>query len=50
MYSPVQDVIARCEQCDRVRTFFLFLTTHAFSTPIHGMLYRRSCYLVGELP
>jgi hypothetical protein len=35
MYAQVRDIIARCEQCDRVRTSFLS-TAHAFSTPYSG--------------
>jgi len=50
MYAQVQDVIARCEQCDKVRISFSSrqLTLSPFF--IQGMFYRWSCDLARELP
>jgi len=39
MYAQVRDVIARCEQCDRVRTFFSFRQLTLSPLPIQGMFY-----------
>jgi hypothetical protein len=39
MYAQVQDVIARCEQCDRVRTSFSSQQLTFFPLPIQGMFY-----------
>ncbi len=50
MYAQVQDIIARCEQCDRVRISFSFWQLTLFPLPIQGMFYRLSCDLVGKLP
>jgi len=50
MYAQVQDVITRCEQCDRVRTFFSFQLFTLFPLFIQGMFNRWSCDLAGELP
>jgi hypothetical protein len=40
MYVQVWDGIARCEQCDRVRTSFSFRQLTLSSLPIQGMFYR----------
>ncbi len=50
MYAQVRDVIARCEQCDKVRTFFSFRQLTLSPLPIQSMFYRWSCDLAGELP
>jgi hypothetical protein len=50
MYAQVQDIIARCEQCDKVKTYLSFQQLTLFPLPIQGMFYRWSCYLAGELP
>jgi hypothetical protein len=50
MYAKVRDVIARCEQCDKVKTSFSSRQLTLFPLPIQGMFYRWSCDLVGELP
>jgi hypothetical protein len=50
MHAQVRDVIAKCEQCDRVRTSFYFWQLMFCSLPIRGMFYRWSCDLVKELP
>jgi hypothetical protein len=50
MYVQVQDVIARCEQCDKVKTSFSFQQLMLSPLPIQGMLYHWSCDLVRELP
>jgi len=50
MYAQVQDIIARCEQCDRVRTSFSSRQLTLFPLPIQGMFYRWSCDLAEELP
>jgi len=50
MYVQVRNVIARCEQCDRVRTSFSFPQLTFSPLPIQGMFYRWSCDLVGKLP
>jgi hypothetical protein len=49
MYVQVQDVIDRCEQCDRVRNSFSSCQLTLFPLPIQGMFYRWSCNLAGEL-
>jgi len=50
MYAQVRDVIARCEQCDRVRISFSSRQLTLSPLPIQGMFYRWSCDLPGELP
>jgi hypothetical protein len=50
MYAQVRDVIARCEQCDRVKTSFSSRQLTLFSCLIKGMFYCWSCDLAGELP
>jgi hypothetical protein len=40
MYAQVRDVIARCEQCDRVRTSFSSRQLTLSPLPIQGMYYR----------
>jgi len=50
MYAQVQDVIARCEQCDRMRNSFSFRQLMLSPFPIQGMFYHWSCDLAGELP
>ncbi len=50
MYAQVRDIITRCEQCDRMRTFFFVRQLTLSPLPIQGMFYRWSCDLVGELP
>ncbi len=50
MYAQVQDIIARCEQCDRVRTSFSSRKLTLSPLLIQGMFYRYSCDLAGELP
>jgi len=50
MYAQVQDVIARCEQCDKIKTSFSFRQLMFFPLPIQGMFYHWSCDLAGKLP
>ncbi len=50
MYAQVQDIIARCEQCDRVRTSFSSRQLTLSSLPIQGMFYCWSCDLARKLP
>jgi hypothetical protein len=50
MYAQVRNIIARCEQCDRVRTFLSFWQFMLSPLPIQGMFYRWSCDLAIELP
>jgi hypothetical protein len=50
MYAQVRDIISKCEQCDRVRTFFSFQQLTLFPFPIQGMFYGWSCDLTRELP
>jgi len=50
VYAQVQDVIARCEQCDRMRTSFSFRQLTLSPLPIQSMFYRWSCDLTRELP
>ncbi len=50
MYAQVRNVIARFEQCDRVRTSFSFRQLTLSQLPIQGMFYHWSCDLVGRLP
>jgi hypothetical protein len=50
MYAQVRDVIARCEQCDRVRTSYSFEQLTFFPLLIQGMFYCWSCDLARELP
>ncbi len=50
LYAQVRNVIARCEQCDRVRTSFSSQQLTFFTLPIQNMFYHWSCDLVGELP
>jgi len=40
MYVQVRDIIIRCEQCDRVKTFFSFRQLTLSPFPIQGMSYR----------
>ncbi len=49
MYAQVQDIIAKCEQCDKVRTFFSSQQLMLSPLPIHGMFYYWSCDLAREL-
>jgi hypothetical protein len=49
MYAQVQDVITRCEQCDRMRFSFSSQQLTLFPFPIHDMFYRWSCDLTKEL-
>jgi hypothetical protein len=50
MYVQVRDIIARCEQCDRVRIPFSSQQLMFFPLPIWGMFYHWSCDLTGKLP
>jgi hypothetical protein len=50
MYAQVRNVIARCEQCDRVIISFSSQQLTLFPLPIQGMFYRWSCDLARELP
>jgi hypothetical protein len=50
MYAQVWDVIARCEQCDRVRTFLSSRQLTLSPLPIQGMFYHWSCDIARELP
>jgi hypothetical protein len=50
MYAQVRNVIARCEQCDRMRTFFFSRQLTLFPLPIQGMFYYWSCDLARKLP
>jgi len=50
MYAQVRNIIAKCEQCDRVRTSFSFQQFTLSPLPIQGMFYHWSCDLTGELP
>ncbi len=50
MYVQVQDIIARCEQCDRVRTSFSFQQLTLSPLPIQGMFHCQSCDLAKKLP
>jgi GGDEF domain-containing protein len=50
MYAQVRNIIARCEQCDRVKTSFSSQQLTLSPLPIQGMFYNWSCDLVGELP
>jgi hypothetical protein len=50
MYAQVQDIIARCEQCHRVRTSLSSRQLTFSPLPIDGMFYRWSCDLARELP
>jgi hypothetical protein len=45
MYAQVQIVIARYEQCDRVKISFSFRQFMFSPFPIQGMFYRWSCDL-----
>jgi transposase InsO family protein len=49
MYAQVRNIIARCEQCDRVKTSFSSQQLTLFPLPIQSMFYCWSCDLVGEL-
>jgi hypothetical protein len=49
MYAQVRDIIASCEQCDKMRTSFSSQQLMLSPLPIQGMFYRWSCDLVGEL-
>ena len=50
MYLQVQQVVARCEQCDCVRTLFSSQQPTLHLLPIQGMFYCWSCNLARELP
>jgi hypothetical protein len=50
MYVLVRDIIARCEQCDRVRISFSSRHLMLFPLPIQGIFYCCSCDLVVKLP
>jgi len=50
MYAQVQDIIIRCEQCDRMRTSSSSQQLTLSPLPIQGMFYHWSCDLAGELP
>jgi len=50
MYAQVRDIIARCEQCDKVKTSFSSRQLTLFPLSIQGMFYHWSCDLVGKLP
>ncbi len=50
MYAQARDVIARCEQCDRVKTDFSSRQFMLSPLPIQNMLYHWSCDLARELP
>ncbi len=50
IYAQIRDIIVKCEQCDRVRTFFSSRQTTLSPLPIQGMFYRWSCDLAGVLP
>jgi hypothetical protein len=43
-------IIARCEQCDKMKTSFSFRQLTLSQLHIQGMFYRWSCDLAGELP
>jgi hypothetical protein len=50
MYVQVRDVIARYEQCDKVRTSFSSQQLTFSPLPIQGMFYCWSCDSTGKLP
>jgi hypothetical protein len=50
MYVQIQDVIARCEQCDRVKTSFSSRQLMLSPFPIQGMFYHYSYDLARKLP
>ncbi len=50
MYAQVRDVIVKCEECDKVKTFFSSRQLALFPLPIQGMFYCWSCDLARELP
>jgi hypothetical protein len=50
MYAQVRNIIARCEQCDRLRTSFSSRQLTLFPLSIQDMFYNWSCDLAGELP
>jgi hypothetical protein len=50
MYAQVREVIGRCEECDRVQTFFSHKQATLQPLPIQGLFYHWSCDLAGELP
>ncbi len=50
MYVQVRDIIARCEQCDKVKTSFSSRQFMFFPFPIQGMFYCWTCDLARELP
>ncbi len=50
MYAQVRNVIAKCEQCDRVKTFFSSRQLTLSPLLIQAMFYCWSCDLVKELP
>jgi hypothetical protein len=49
MYAQVRNIIAKCEQCYKVRTSFSSPQFTLSPLPIQGMFYCWSCDLVGEL-
>ncbi len=50
MYAQVQDIIAKCEHCDRVRTSFSSRQLMLSPLLIQGMFYRWPCDLARKLP
>ncbi len=50
MYAQIRNIIARCEQCDRMTTSFSFRQLTFSPVLIQGMFYRWSCDLTGKLP
>ncbi len=50
MYAQVRDIIARCEQCDKMRTSFSSQQFTLSPLLIQGMFYHWSCDLASKLP
>jgi hypothetical protein len=50
MYAQVRNIIASCEQCDKVKTSFSSRQFALSPLLIQGMFYCWSCDLDGELP
>jgi hypothetical protein len=50
MYAQIRNIIARCEQCDKLKTFFSSWQLTLSPLPIQGMFYHWSCDLIRELP
>ncbi len=50
MYAQVQDIIARCEQCDKMKKKFSSRQLTLSPCPIQSMFYCWSCDLARELP